>query len=315
MILITGGGGFIALNLAHYLVSQGKKVLLVQRRAIPLPAFLAPFAGDKVSILQGDVTAPQFLHSAIRDYEVESIVHAAVATETSQGSSLYQAVTTNVQGTAEILEASRQFGLRRVTFLSSLAVYFPLTRSAAVLSEDADLPVLPGEWIGATKKAAEQVCLLYANEYGLSVPIVRPPQVWGPLYWTHRSPVHSLIENAVAGKPTILPEVDGESCAPYIYVRDCARAIGLIHLAPNLRWPIYNIGETQTRSLADFARAIKMVMSTATIELGKPGMEPVPDRPPLDTKRLFSDTGFQPEYTMEQAVRAYILWLRDATYV
>jgi nucleoside-diphosphate-sugar epimerase len=108
----------------------------------------------------------------------------------------------NLQGTVDILEAARIFDLRRVTFLSSISVYMPTSTKREFLSEEDDLPAVSSEWIGGSKKAGEQICQLYAKQYGLSIPIVRPPQVWGPLYWTHRSPVHSMIENAIAGKPS-----------------------------------------------------------------------------------------------------------------
>jgi nucleoside-diphosphate-sugar epimerase len=314
MILITGGGGFIGLNLARYLVDRGQEVLLLRRHAFAIPLFLTPYAGKQVNTVEGDITEPSVLYSLIKNYSVESIVHAAVATETSIGSTLYQAIKINIQGTTDVLEAARIFGLRRVTFLSSVAVYFPESSPSSILSEENDLPVSSTEWIGGTKKAGEQICLLYAREYGLSIPIVRPPQVWGPLYWTHRSPVHTMIDNAISGKPSDLSSFYGENKAPYIYVRDCAKALGLVHLAPSLKYDIYNISDGETRSLADFARAIKEVIPEARITLGETKSTRDADRPPMDITRIKSDVGFTPDYNLKKAVKAYIDWLRDSSY-
>jgi nucleoside-diphosphate-sugar epimerase len=314
MILITGGGGFIGLNLARYLVDHDQQVLLVRRHAFEVPAFLAPYVGKQVNVVQGDITDPPFLYSLIKAYNVVSIVHAAVATETSSASTLYQAVKSNIQGTADVLEAARIFGLRRVTFLSSIAVYFPQNSPRPTLSEEDDLPALTTEWIGGTKKAAEQVCLLYAKEYGLSIPIVRPPQVWGPLYWTHRSPVHTMIEKAIAGNPCDLSGVYGRSLAPYIYVRDCAKALGMIHLASSLKYNIYNIADRETHSLADFARVLKDIIPGARVKLGETKTERDVDRPPMNIARIQSDLGFSPDYTLKRAVGAYVDWLRDGKY-
>lgn len=315
MILITGGGGFIGLNLAKYLADQGEQVLLVRRHTFETPSFLSRFAGKQVIIAQGDIAEPTVLYYLIKRYDVESIIHAAVVTESSRGSTLYQAMKVNLQGTAEIFEAARIFGLRRVTFLSSVSVYNPVRPGLKVLSEDNDLSATSGEWISGSKKAGEQICQLYMRQYGLSIPVARPPQVWGPLYWTHRSPVHTMIENAIAGKPSDFSRIYGGNTSPYIYVRDCARAIGLIHLAPVLKHALYNIADSENHSLFDFARAIKEVIPDARIELGEiipPGFT---ESPPMSIERIQSDLGFVPDYDLKRAVRAYIAWLRDGQYV
>jgi nucleoside-diphosphate-sugar epimerase len=314
MILITGGGGFIGLNLARYLVDQGQQVLLVRRHSFEVPSFIAPYIGIQVKVVQGDITEPPVLYSLIKAHNVESIIHAAVATETTSGSTLYQAVRNNIQGTADVLEAAHIFGLRRVTFLSSISVYFPQNSPQSTLSEEDDLPALTTDWIGGTKKAGEQICLLYAKEYGLSIPIVRPPQVWGPLYWSSRSPVHAMIEKTISGKTCELPNIYGHNKAPYVYVRDCSKALGLIHLASSLKYNVYNISDGETHSLADFAHAIQAVIPDARIILGETRSAQDVDRPPMNLARIKSDVGFIPDYDLKKAVRAYVHWLREGKY-
>jgi UDP-glucuronate 4-epimerase len=314
MILITGGGGFIGLNLARDLIDRAQQVLLVRRHAFEPPSFLAPYVGDQVKIAQGDIGDPSVLHSLMEKYHVESIVHAAVLTKGSSDSTLYQAIKVNLQGTADVLEAARIFGLKRVTFISSIAVYMPYRGTSGVLSEDNDLPVISSDWIAGTKKAGEQICQLYAKEYGLSIPMVRPPQVWGPLYWTHRSPIQDMVENAIAGKPSDFSSVEGHTKSAYIYVRDCARAISLVHLTPSLKYDIYNISDGENRSLTDFAEAVKEVIPGVQIRFGKTPSERDIKPPSMSIERIKSDLGFAPEYDLTRAVRAYIEWLRDGRY-
>jgi UDP-glucose 4-epimerase len=315
MILITGGGGFIGLNLAKYLVDQGQQVLLVRRHAFDVPSFLAPDVGKQVFIAQGDISEPAVLYFLLKTHKVESVIHAAVVTESSAGSSLYQALKVNLQGTIDLLEAARTFELKRITFLSSVSVYNPPRPNLKTLSEDSDLSAAPGEWISGSKKAGEQICQLYVREYGMSVPIVRPPQVWGPLYWTHRSPVHTMIENAISGKPSDFSHIYGGNKTPFSYVRDCARALGLIHLAPSLKYNIYNIADSQSHSLADFAQAIKEVVPAARIKLGESRPPSLIELPPMSIERLQFETGFIPQYSLKQAVQAYIAWLKDGEYI
>ena len=314
MILITGGGGFIGLNLAKNLVDRGQKILLVRRHAFEVPSFLSPHVGKQVVIAQGDATEPAVLHSLIKSNSIESIIHAAVVTESSSNSTLYQAMKVNLQGTVDILEAARIFGLRRVTFLSSISVYMPTSENRKILSEEDDLPAISSEWIGGSKKAGEQICKLYAKQYGLSLPIVRPPQVWGPLYWTHRSPVHTMIESAIAGKPADLSGNWGGASSPFVYVRDCVKAVSLVHLASALKYNIYNIGEEQNRSLLDFAQAVRKVIPGAQIKLGEKKPDTDEGRPRMSIERIKSDLGYAPDYDLKRAVKAYIEWLRDGEY-
>jgi UDP-glucose 4-epimerase len=123
-----------------------------------------------------------------------------------------------------------------------------------------------------------------------------------------------MVENAISGKPSDLGSVYGGSKAPYVYVRDCAKALALIHLSPSLKHSIYNISDGETHSLSDFAREIKEAISDAGITLGEVKPPRNLDRPPMDDTRIKSDTGFVPDYDLKKAVKAYIEWIRDGRY-
>lgn len=312
MILITGGGGFIGCHLARDLVDRGQDVLLMDLQPTELPSFLAPYLDRQVKRVQGDIGDLSFLYRVLKEYEVDSIIHAASLHETT--GILYEALKVNIDGTIEILEAARILGLRRVSFISSIMVYV-LNKSMETLQEDMNLPWASLGYISGTKKAGEQICQLYAEEYGMSIPIVRPSNVWGPLYSSGRQQQQAMVENSVSGRPTDLSEVYGGSKWPYVYVRDCARAINLVHLAPSLKHNIYNIADSESYSLADFAEAIREVIPTTQIKLGATRSEKDFDLPAISIERIREDLGFIPEYDLKRAVRAYIDWVRDGQYV
>ena len=311
MILIAGGGGFIGLNTARSLVDMGQQVLLVRRNPFQLPSFLAPYEDKQVKVALGDIGDLPFLCRAIMEHNVDSIVHLINLREGL--GSLYQVLKVNLDGLTELLEAARIFGLRRVTYASSAAVY-RVMKKPQLLEEDIDLPVISDSYICASKKAAEQICQLYAKEYKLSIPIVRPPLVWGPMYASGLQPLQLMAENSVAGKPTDYSHIFGGTKTNHVYVRDCARAISLVHLAPSLKYDIYNISDGQLLSLADFAAAIKEIIPSAEIKLGTTRTEKDVDLPPTSIERLKEDVGFTPEYDLKQAIKAYIDWLRDGKY-
>ena len=104
MILITGGGGFIGTNLARELIDRGHEVLLIRRHPFEPPSFLAPFVGKQARISLGDISDLPFLYGTIREYGVESIVHAASLHKGT--GSLHETLKSNVNGTIEVSRGS-----------------------------------------------------------------------------------------------------------------------------------------------------------------------------------------------------------------
>jgi UDP-glucose 4-epimerase len=314
MILITGGGGFIGIHTAKELVDKGHDVLLVDQRPIQVPSFLTPYMDARVKAFEGDILNLPFLYDIIREHHVESIIHAAVII--ASGNRFYEALKVNLQGTVDVIEAARVFGLRRVTYLSSIAVYLPV-KDVPYLDETMDLPPMSSDPISMAKKAGEQICLLYENEYRLSCPIIRMPLVWGPLYRGERSPLKKMIMDAIAGKPSEFRHVYGKANNVYLYVQDAAKAIGQVHLAPSLKHSIYNASDGGVHSLMDFAIGIRNVIPEATIRLGE--REPDEDKksmierdlPSMNIERIENELGFKPDYDLNRGVAAYIDWARN----
>lgn len=311
MILITGGGGFLGLNTARDLVDRGNDVLLVRRSPFQLPSFLSPYADGRVKTVIGDIGEAPFLYGIIKKYDVESIIHLASLRE-GQGI-VHQVLEVNVEGTRKVLEAAHVFGLRRVTMCSSIGVY-RVIRKPQVLHEELDIPVRSDGYVSATKKICEQICLLYAREYGMSVPCVRPSLVWGPMYWSGRQPQQRMIEDAVAGKPADLSNVCGQTRKNFVYVRDCARAMSLVHLSPTLKHDFYNISDGETHSLDEFAKTVPEFIPDAKIRLGSVRTPADVDLPVMSIERIREELGFKPEYDLRRGVGAYIAWLRDGKY-
>ena len=133
-----------------------KEVLYFQ-----VPKYLARYMDKKVKAVQGDILNVSFLHGIIREYRVSSIIHAAILL--GSGGDFYKAMKVNLQGTVDILEAARTSGLQRVTFLSSIGVYLPF-KGGDTLHESMDLPPVSADYISMTKKAGEQIFLLFGKK-------------------------------------------------------------------------------------------------------------------------------------------------------
>ncbi len=163
-VFITGGAGFLGINLARHLMAKGHEVV-----SYDLAAFTYP-EKDRVTVVTGDIRDSQALIDAMRGCDV--VVHTAAALP------LYTAEdirSTDIDGTRRVCEAARQLGITRVVHISSTAVYgipdhHPLT-------EEDRLDGV-GEY-GKAKIAAEEICLEYRTK-GMIVPIIRPKSFIGP---------------------------------------------------------------------------------------------------------------------------------------
>ena len=312
MILITGGGGLVGLNVAKALVERGQKALLLQRHETEVPSFLAPHWGDKVQGVVGDILDQSFMSGLISRYSVESIVHAA-ATWPGRGStdSIYDVVSINVVATVNMLELARKFGLRRMTFISSSTVYMGMDERLTC-TEDMDLPVGPAHAIPATKKACEQICSLYAAQ-GLSVPSVRVARVYGPTAHWGRNPMEQMVMNAIQGKVADMIDVYEEEHISVIHAKDCGRGIAFIHLDQNLRHGIYNLSDGNYVTYGEVARMIKEIIPGADIRLA-PKKAAAGGHPAVSIERIKAE-GWNPEYAdLREGLRAYVAYVKEGEY-
>lgn len=318
MILITGGLGFLGVNLAKLLCDSGEKVLATTNRNVEVPSFLAPFVGKNLKIVPLDVTSLDALLHSILEFGVKSIVHAAVRSEKGQ-TPLYQAMHVNVTGTINVLEAAHRAGIQRVVFISSEAVYQGMTDTTA-FTEEEKLFITSDRFIPGTKKAGEILCLIYAKQYGMEAVSVRLTRLYGPLYRGIRNLPGIMVEKAAKGLPIDLGNYDPAESHDFIYVKDAAGALTLLLNAPTLRHRIYNLGFGKLTSIGEFAEAIKKLLPEAEVHLGDGPGPLIPTKTPMDINacvdisRIRAETGFAPEYDAYRGVEHYIHWARYGIY-
>ncbi len=163
--MITGGAGFLGINLVRYLLNKGHDVT-----SLDIAEFDYPDCKNKVRIVRGDIRDKAKVKEATENADI--VVHCAAALP------LYKPVdifTTDVDGTGNIMEASHAAGIKRVVHISSTAVY-GIPDHHPIFEDDKLDGVGP---YGQAKIDAEKVCLSY-REKGMCVPILRPKSFIGP---------------------------------------------------------------------------------------------------------------------------------------
>jgi len=163
-VLITGGAGFLGINLARHLLKKGYAVASLDIAEFDYPE------RDRVEVIRGDIRDAALVERAVR--EADFVVHAAAALPLYKPEDIY---TTDVEGTRNVLEAALRHGVRRVVHISSTAVY-GIPDHHPIYETDRLEGVGP---YGQAKIQAEMICLEYRAK-GLVVPILRPKSFVGP---------------------------------------------------------------------------------------------------------------------------------------
>jgi nucleoside-diphosphate-sugar epimerase len=165
-ILITGGSGFLGINLVRHLIRKGFENLSV----LDIADFDYPDVKDKIRYIKGDVRDTSTVAGAMTG--VHCVVHTAAALPLYKAEDIYS---TEVGGTKNILEAAFQNKIDRFIHISSTAVY-GIPDHHPLLEMDRLDGVGP---YGNAKILAEEACLEYRQK-GLCVSILRPKSFVGP---------------------------------------------------------------------------------------------------------------------------------------
>ncbi len=161
---ITGGSGFLGINLTRYLLSRGHEVVTYDLLPFDYPE------KNKVTSIIGDIRNFDFLKESMKGADI--VVHTAAALPLY---SVEDIRTTDIDGTRNVCQASLDNGVARMIHISSTAVYGIPDHHP--LSETDKLDGV-GEY-GKAKIAAEEICNSFRQK-GLVVPILRPKSFIGP---------------------------------------------------------------------------------------------------------------------------------------
>jgi len=163
--LITGGSGFLGINLIRFLHQKGHDIV-----SLDIADFTYPDMKDKIKIIKGDIRDRKIVDEAVKGIDI--VVHTAAALPLYKPEDIFS---TDVDGTRNMLEASFNAGVKRFIHISSTAVY-GIPDHHPLYEDDKLDGVGP---YGKAKILAEEECLKFRKQ-GKCVPIIRPKSFIGP---------------------------------------------------------------------------------------------------------------------------------------
>ena len=247
--LVTGGCGFIGVNLIPRLIEQGARVRVLDNLSLGRREDVEPLGVD---LQIGDIRDRSALTAACKGIDV--VVHLAAHTRVVESLTDPQInFDVNAIGTLNVLEACRAAGIPKMIFAST---------GGAILGEQTPpvhegmvpRPISP---YGASKLAGEAYCSAYAGAYGLKTVALRFSNVYGPFSYHKGSVVAQFFRNLLRGEPIVIYG-DGEQTRDFLYVADLVDAILLADKA-ELAGEVFQIAsgrETSVRALVDAMKAM-----------------------------------------------------------
>jgi len=163
--LITGGAGFLGINLIRRLIKEGNEVT-----SLDFADFVYEDVKNKIRIIKGDIRDKEAVRKAMEGVEI--VVHTAAALPLYKKEDIFS---TDIDGTRNLIETAFDKKVERFIHVSSTAVY-GIPDHHPLLETDRLVGVGP---YGKAKIAAEEVCLDYRKK-GMCVPIIRPKSFIGP---------------------------------------------------------------------------------------------------------------------------------------
>ncbi len=327
-ILVTGGAGFIGSNFVlDWLAQSDEKVvnLDVLSYAGNLEN-LASLQGDARHVfVQGDICDRALVDRLLAEHQPRALVHFAAESHVDRSISGPGAfMRTNIEGTYNLLEASRQYwsGLDdaakaafRFHHVSTDEVYGSLAPNDPAFAETKTYE--PNSPYSASKAASDHLVRAWHHTYGLPVLTTNCSNNYGPYHFPEKL-IPLMIVNALAGKP--LPVYgDGQQIRDWLYVTDHASAIRTV-LARGRVGETYNIGGWNEMANIDIVKTVCALLDELRPDPAGPYsrlITYVKDRPghdrryAIDARKVERELGWRPAETFASGIRKTVQWYLD----
>jgi len=297
-ILVTGGAGFIGSYLIPRLLDMGMEVVVFDMAKEP--AALEPIK-DKISYVRGDLASEADLYRVMMSHKITDVFHlGAILAGPCEENPIY-GFKINFHATQTLLDASVALKVNRFFMMSSISVF----------GRDASEPVAddarknPETVYGQTKLACEHLLRWYHRKHGLDTRALRFSWVFGPGRTRGITALYSsLILDAIARNEPMTVTNPNEK-GDWLYIQDAIRAILAVWDAKDPKQRIYNIAGG-VHAISDVVEIAKKIRPESKVSLVPQGEAQSPYPVAYDDHVARSEIGWQPKYSIEEAVREHI---------
>jgi UDP-glucose 4-epimerase len=299
-IAVIGGSGFIGSHIVDKLIASGHSVTVFD--------IMRPHRHDVRHILL-DVLDPLRVNIALADEYDAVYMLAAMANVNHVYRNPVEAGHLNIMAVANVLEAARRHGIRRVILASTVWVYemaCGAQGSEALGEEEPLLPSLVNHVYTATKLAMELYSTAYSKLYGVEVTILRYGIPYGPRA-RRGTVIANFVHHAVTGRPLVIYG-DGNQARNFIYVEDLAEG-NVAALRPEAANKTFNLDGPRAVTVREIAEIITELIPGTRIEY-RPARPGDFEGRSASVLKAQSELGWVPRIDIREGIRRYIEWYR-----
>ena len=302
-VLVTGGSGFIGSNIVRRLLELGHEPVVLDDLSSGFAENFVP----GVPFFEADVRDAGAMAAALEDCAVVLHLAASVGNARSIDDPVKDSQI-NVIGTLNVLESARRQGLRRIVFSSSAGIFGELK----TLPIDEDHPQDPDSPYGASKLAAEKMCLVYNKLYGMHNVCLRYFNVYGvnQRYDAYGNVIPIFADRILRGVPMTIFG-DGEQTRDFVNARDVAAAnIAAATAGDDVDGP-FNVGSGTRVTINDLAALMQRAAGREVgLEYAPPRKGDVRDSLAA-TAAAQAAFGFAPGVGLDEGLQEYLSWVRE----
>jgi len=309
--IVTGAAGFIGSNLVDRLLADGHYVVGVDNVGIGRADNLTAASSTSISranrftLVNLDIQAPE-LSGIVAGTNPHVIFHLAAVGEGNSTADPQLDARTNILGTINLCEASRQAGVQRIVYAASgLSRYS--AQSSQVDESDAVCPRTPH---AVAKLAGEMYLHAYAEQYGLSPICLALANVYGPRQSRFgASGLIAILASAlITGNPYRINR-DTADAHDFVFVDDVVDAFVRAGEAPPRANGIYNIGTGRRTTAAEVYQLILAVLDGSPVVLRESADVDESRSLTLDSAKAARNLDWRPQVDLAEGLRQTVAWL------
>ena len=309
-ILVTGAGGFIGSHLVEFLVEQDLNVkAFVRYNSKNNWGWLEySHVKEEIEVINGDIRDYDSVDNALKGVDTVFHLAALIGIPYSYISPLAY-IKTNIEGTYNVLQASRVNNLENILVTSTSETY----GTAQYVPMDENHPSIGQSPYSATKIGADNLAISYHRSFDLPVKIVRPFNTYGPRQ-SARALIPTVISQILSGSSKIKlgnlhPTRD------LTFVNDTVSGFWEIARAVNLVGGVTNIGMNSEISIKEIFNLIcKLIGKEVEIFAEEERMRPENsevERLYCNNSKLLNNTNWKPLYDLEKGLKETIEFVNE----
>lgn len=305
-LLVTGGAGFIGSCFVRHILNKYPDYKVINLDALTYAGNIENLkdveANPNYMFAHGDICDKKLVRDLIS--QVDTVVNFAAESHVDRsitGPEIF--IDTNVKGTLNLLQASREIGVERYLQVSTDEVYGSLGKTGYFLEST---PLAPNSPYSASKASADMLVRAYFETYGMPVLTTRCSNNYGPYQFPEKL-IPFFISQLLKGEKVPVYG-DGMNVRDWLYVYDHCAAIDTV-LHKGKIGEVYNIGGHNEKTNLEITHIILNAMGKDENSIRYVEDRLGHDRRyAIDNTKIQTELGWEPSLTFEEGIKLTIDW-------